>query len=333
MIRVVSLFCGIGAADAGLYAAARDLGIEVEVVAAIDSWGKAVEVYNANLPHPVARVADVKQLAKADLPPHDLVIGGPPCQDHSLAGARRCQCNTGGFVSPRCCLADFQRLALDTPWLMENVRARLIEAPFSLRISAKNFGDVTKRKRWFYSDHLLDVIPNPGPRRIRDIRDPAGDERWFRRLADQPVDRKKGDTRGVVTVSASTALLTDDDMLPSLISHAWHGRDLRSNTAQLLEIPLLGMRGHSASASASAFNDNEFLGSFVSNSWHGNEHSKLTAARNPTLLEMQRAHSLPDNFDWCGAGSTARGLLIANSWPIGMATAVCRAMLVAMGAR
>jgi C-5 cytosine-specific DNA methylase len=56
MIRAVSLFCGIGGWDIGLYRAAAELGIKVEVVAAYDSWPKAVEVYNANLPHPVAEV-------------------------------------------------------------------------------------------------------------------------------------------------------------------------------------------------------------------------------------------------------------------------------------
>ena len=55
-VRVVSLFSGIGASDMGMYAAAASLGIEVEVVLAVDSWDKATNVYNANLPHPVAIV-------------------------------------------------------------------------------------------------------------------------------------------------------------------------------------------------------------------------------------------------------------------------------------
>ncbi len=78
-LRVVSLFCGLGGFDLGLYAAADALGIEVEVVDAIDSWPVAVEVYNRNQRHAVARVADVKKMTRADLAPHDLIIGGPPC--------------------------------------------------------------------------------------------------------------------------------------------------------------------------------------------------------------------------------------------------------------
>ena len=85
MIRCVSLFAGIGGWDLGLYRAAAELGIEVEVVAAYDSWPKAVEIYNANLPHPVAEVRDLKAMQRGDLPPHDLIIGGPPCQPFSMA--------------------------------------------------------------------------------------------------------------------------------------------------------------------------------------------------------------------------------------------------------
>ena len=260
----------------GLYAAAKELGVEVQVVDAIDFDAKCVEVYNANLPHPVARVADVKKLTRADLPPHDLVIGGPPCQPHSLAGKRL------GVDDPRDCLPDFKRLAHNTPYLMENVVPRLMHAPFSVKLNAFDYGDVTTRKRWFYSSHLLYVIETPGFRRFGDIRDHEADR----------LTLGKGGSTGFLKV---------------------------------------GLRGHSASASA--FEDDEPLGSFVSNSWHGNELSKLgPMVRCPSLIEMARAHSIPDDFKWCGATKTARGKMIANCWPVGLATAVLRSMLVAMGA-
>jgi site-specific DNA-cytosine methylase len=286
MIRVVSLFCGLGGADLGLYAAAEALGIDVEVVDAIDSWPKAVEVYNANLPHPIARVADAKKMTRADLRPHDLVIGGAPCQDHSVAGKRACKCNVGGPAVERCCLADFVRLAGDAPYLMENVMPRLINAPWSEKLCAADFGDVTSRKRWFYSTHLLHVVPAPGPRRIRDIRDHDEDERVLRK-------------RGYYTNKKAAALK-------------------------------IGLRGHSASASASAFEDDSVLGSLNGNAFHANEASRLVACRNPSLLEMARAHSIPDSFDWCGASKEARGQMTANSWPVGMAAAVCKAMLTSL---
>lgn len=205
-LRVVSLFCGAGFADAALYRAAEAEGIEVEVVAAYDSWAEAVKVYNANL-HPVAQVVDVKALRRAALPPHDLIIGGPPCQDHSLAGLRRCQCNTGGPVAPRCRLADFVRLAGDGPYLMENVAPRLIPASFSVKLNAFDFGDVTTRKRWFYSNYLLHIIETPGPRRFRDIRDHE---------ADRVAIGKRAPNRPVSVIS-------EDGALGGLTAGSFHG--------------------------------------------------------------------------------------------------------------
>lgn len=285
-IRAVSLFCGIGGSDLGLYAAADELGVPVEVVDAIDSWEPAVRVYNANQRHPVARVADLKLLNRADLPEHDLIIGGPPCQPFSVAGKRE------GHSDKRNCLPDFIRLAGDAPYIMENVVARLINAPWSEKLCAADFGDVTSRKRWFYSNYLLHVVPTPGPRRIRDIRDHDEDARV--------IAKRTGCKAGNGS-----------------------GRPAKGSKALKL-----GLRGNSASASA--FNDDEVLGSLLANAFHANEASKLVGCRNPSLLEMARAHSIPDSWDWAGATKTQRGQMIASSWPAMMAKAVCKAMLIAL---
>jgi site-specific DNA-cytosine methylase len=348
-IRVVSLFCGIGGADLGLYAAAEELGVEVEVVDAIDSWEPAVRVYNANHRHPVARVADVKKLARADLPPHDLVIGGPPCQDHSLAGQRKCKCNAGGNVTERCCLADFVRLADGSAWIMENVVARLINAPWSDKLQADHYGDVTSRKRWFYSNYLLHVIQTPGTRRIRDIRDHDEDLRVSaKRRIGQSRPSDDDDVLGTITASPHggvggfllvthrprtneqgcepyASVAGDDGVFGSLTAdmpRAYSGTELTQSEARLR----LGLRGNSASA----FNDDEVLGSLLANAFHANEASKLVGCRNPSILEMARAHSIHDSWDWAGATKTQRGQMIANCWPASMAKAVCKAMLTAL---
>jgi site-specific DNA-cytosine methylase len=257
----------------------------------------------------------------------------------SLAGQR------AGHDDPRNCLPDFLRLVGDSPFVMENVRPRLISAPWSQRYTASDFGDVTTRVRWFYSSHLLDVIPTPGPRRIRDIREAGADERAVDRR--EAMARTKGarvhrdgEFWGSVTSSTWHGRMKSDyvelhkagahkhyddgEHLASLTAHARHGHDVRG-VGKLLR---LGMRGHSASASA--FQEDEFLGSLVSNSWHGNEHSKLDGCRNPTLLEMQRAHSIPDDWDWAGTTKTDRGKMIANGWPVGMGTAILAAALRAL---
>ncbi|HEB27914.1 MAG TPA: DNA (cytosine-5-)-methyltransferase [Porticoccus sp.] len=59
-----------------------------QIVAGVDSWGPALEVYKNNFSHPVldmdlgdpASLEVIKELAP------DLIVGGPPCQDFSSAG-------------------------------------------------------------------------------------------------------------------------------------------------------------------------------------------------------------------------------------------------------
>jgi hypothetical protein len=46
-----------------------------------------------------------------------------------------------------------------------------------------------------------------------------------------------------------------------------------------------------------------------------------------------RVKKAPESASASASAKTARGKLIANSWPIGMATAVCRAMLLALTAK
>jgi site-specific DNA-cytosine methylase len=306
------LFVGGGFSDYALHLASEATGIPVEVVFACDSWAKAVEVHNANLSSR-AVVADVKDLTLADLPEHDLVIGGPPCQSHSTAGPRDCHCNVGGPVSPRCCLADFVRLSVGSAYVMENVRSRLIRQSWSEQFCALDFGDVTLRKRWFYSDHLLHVLHTPSARRFRDIRDPDA-------------DRRAAEKGGRNACLENTTTYADDDALGSLTAHAWHGFDMRHG--KLVQVRNGGARH--------AVTGDEVLGSITADSWHGTNMGGPSmvatdeGVRCPSLLEMARAHSVPDTWDFAGATKTDRGLLIANGWPVRMGTAVLSAALRAL---
>ena len=385
-VRIVSLFCGMGNADAAFLDAGKELGIDVRIVAAFDSWEKAVQVYNANL-DPVARVADVKTMSRADLPPHDLVIGGPPCQPFSTAGKR------AGHDDPRNCLPDFLRLVgfgteYESPYLMENVASRLINAPWSEKLCAADFGDVTSRKRWFYSNYLLHVLPNPGPLRIRDIRDHDEDARILKKRGYWTGDEMQAvaeDDEVFPTLTATDFHGTKNngsgnptrgskirckagqherynDTLDTLQAHSWHGHDIRGSGKLVaiverscggndVRVPSdddtflacssqsyhnanknaaalkIGLRSASTSKTATTFDDNEVLGSLLANSTRGNRLRELVGCRNPSLLEMARAHSIPDAWDWCGATKTDRGKMIANSWPRKMGKAVALAIL------
>lgn len=83
-MRVIDLFAGCGGMSLGFENAGFD------VVAAFDNWDAAITIYESNFTHPIYKkdlnVDDVIQQI-SDLHP-DLIMGGPPCQDYSIAGKR-----------------------------------------------------------------------------------------------------------------------------------------------------------------------------------------------------------------------------------------------------
>lgn len=85
MITVVDLFCGCGGMSLGFQNAGYT------ILAGFENWDAAVTCYNANLNHKAvhmdllnvdAVVPQILQLAP------NVIIGGPPCQDFSVAGAQ-----------------------------------------------------------------------------------------------------------------------------------------------------------------------------------------------------------------------------------------------------
>lgn len=84
-MKAVDLFAGCGGLSLGLIEAGH------EVVAALDNWEPAMEVYRSNFAHPVIGqdLSDVSGTIEALKGfEFDLIAGGPPCQDFSSAGSR-----------------------------------------------------------------------------------------------------------------------------------------------------------------------------------------------------------------------------------------------------
>ena len=83
-MRTVDLFCGCGGLSLGFQNAGFD------VVAAFDNWGPAINIYSQNFTHPIYNAdlnneVPINQIE--ELHP-EIIIGGPPCQDFSIAGYR-----------------------------------------------------------------------------------------------------------------------------------------------------------------------------------------------------------------------------------------------------
>lgn len=83
-MRVVDLFSGCGGMSLGF----QNAGFQI--VAAYDNWQPAIDIYQRNFQHPIYK----KDLSTENIVPDlqnlhpDMIIGGPPCQDFSIAGKR-----------------------------------------------------------------------------------------------------------------------------------------------------------------------------------------------------------------------------------------------------
>ena len=88
-IKVASLFCGCGGMDLGLMGNFNFLGKHYhkkpfEIVYAIDNDNYSARIYNDNFEHKCI-VKDIRDVSKKELPKHDLLIGGFPCQSFSIS--------------------------------------------------------------------------------------------------------------------------------------------------------------------------------------------------------------------------------------------------------
>jgi DNA (cytosine-5)-methyltransferase 1 len=152
-LTVVDLFCGAGGLSLGLRNAA------FTPIAAFDNWMPAVETYRRNLGGHVSQVAIDDDMR---LPSSDVIVGGPPCQGFSSAGARRFGDGRNSLVGV------FARLVarhLPRAFLFENVEGfltggdgafvlellePLVDAGYQIhvrKVNAANFGVPQHRKR------------------------------------------------------------------------------------------------------------------------------------------------------------------------------------------
>jgi len=79
--KFIDLFAGIG----GLSLPFRELGMECVFSSEIDKF--AIQTYFNNFNE--LPFGDIKEISEKDIPAHDLLLGGFPCQAFSMAGKRK----------------------------------------------------------------------------------------------------------------------------------------------------------------------------------------------------------------------------------------------------
>ncbi len=180
----IDLFAGIG----GFHHAMKQAG--GKCVLACEKDDEARKTYLAN--HHMTGVpfaADITRLAVADVPDHDVLCAGFPCQAYSIAGGKR------GFEDQRGGLIfDMLRIIrgkLPKVLLLENVKnfcagndgawhrtlrrelAGMGYAISSKVLNAAHFGTAQERERVFFVAYRRDAFAG-----VPDFRIPAGDGRW-----------------------------------------------------------------------------------------------------------------------------------------------------------
>lgn len=176
-IHSIDLFSGAGGLTLGLSAAG------VATALASDNWEPASETFQANFPDVSFLPADASDLTAQDLlaksgldGPPSLIVGGPPCQGFSSAGARKSVDRRNGLV------AVFARLIAETrpaAFIFENVEGFLtldggsfvidlldpvIEAGYFVhlrKVNVANFGVPQLRKRVVGMGFLGEAPPFP----------------------------------------------------------------------------------------------------------------------------------------------------------------------------
>lgn len=195
MLKLIDLFAGIGGIRLGFEQAFGD--IKCVFTSEIDKY--AVQTYQANFGNEHV-FGDITQIDENDVPDHDILLAGFPCQPFSQAGLKK------GFTDTRGTLFfDIERILLakrPQAFLLENVKqlkghdkgrtldvilSHLKQAGYKVYfdvLKARDFGVPQNRERIYivgFLDHSVDFsFPKPTalPTRVGDILESEVDEKY-----------------------------------------------------------------------------------------------------------------------------------------------------------
>ena len=195
--KMIDLFAGIGGTRMGFWKTGKVASV---FSSEIDKF--AVKTYHANFgDYPVG---DITKIPASDIPDHDILVGGFPCQAFSQAGLKRGFEDTSGTLFFE--IARILKEKRPRAFLLENVKNLTLHdhgktfevimntldsldyAVTAKLFKAKEFGVPQNRERIYivgfdkrsvknHGDFHMPVPPNP-PTRVGDILEPCADAKY-----------------------------------------------------------------------------------------------------------------------------------------------------------
>lgn len=86
-IRFIDLFCGVGGFRFAAQKACTDLRVKSEFVLSSDIDSRCQEAYGSNFGH--KPLGDISKIQASDVPDHEILLAGFPCQPFSIIGGRK----------------------------------------------------------------------------------------------------------------------------------------------------------------------------------------------------------------------------------------------------
>ncbi len=298
----LSLFAGAGGLDLGFRGGFAFLRRSYprtgfRITKAYDINPKAVETYNSNL-EPVCEVRDAMTLNLDELPKVDVVLGGFPCQDFSVAGKRR------GISVHRGSLYKALVLAVEAVrpkiFLAENVKGLLTaNGGLAVQVITKDFANAGPGYRVYMG--LLNAADFGVPQRRERVfivgvrKDLEGEFRFPRPTHAPPTLADGVDLLPWVTAKDALADLEEEERLKSMPN--WEWSKAKKNRGQGND----PIKADQPSPTIRAEH-------------HGNIEFHYRLSRRLSVREAARLQSFPDDFIFQASMSEAYKL-VGNAVP------------------
>ena len=317
-MKLISLFSGCGGLDLGFELA----GFEIPVANEFDStiWS----TFEINHPRTKLLREDLRKISASDFPSGiDGIIGGPPCQSWSEAGARRGVLDERGKlfydyirvlkeVRPKFFLAEnvSGMLASSHSTAVKNIISTFQESGYDVSVTlvnAKDYGVAQERKRVFYIGFRNDL----GVRFKFPIGSTVDDSRKLT-LRDAIWDQQKSAVPTGFHNSHNPEAENNNEYFTGSFSPIFMSRNrVKSWDEQAFTVQASGRQCqlHPQAPGMVKFGNNDFR--FV----EGKEH----LYRRMTIREVARIQGFPDDFKFLYRNANDAYKMIGNAVPVNLA--------------